>query len=115
MTLLSLKLYSQTTHHNKVPHDWFVDLSILSLFENGVCPSKMGGLHGQAPIGAAIAKQKKVWFFVVLFCFVCLRVEKHLFGDVFQRGALSKYPCFLQFFTFSSQNFFPKTLVFAVF
>jgi len=42
-----------------VPHDWFVDLSILfSLFDNGGCPSKMGGLHGQAPIGAAIAKQK---------------------------------------------------------
>lgn len=62
MTLLSLKLYSQTTHHNKVPHDWFVDLSILfSLFENGVCPSKMGGLRGQAPIGAAIAKQKATW------------------------------------------------------
>ena len=72
MTLLSLKLYSQTTHHNKVPHDWFVDLSILfSLFENGVCPSKMGGLHGQAPIGAAIAKQK-------LFLSFCIFSTDHV-------------------------------------
>ena len=53
-------------HHNKVARDlvfifdlFDLDLRIFSSLDGpGVFPSNMGGVHDQAPIGAAIAKSK---------------------------------------------------------
>ena len=63
-------------HHNKVARDlvfifdlFDLDLRIFSSLDGpGVFPSNMGGVHDQAPIGAAIAKSKSLnsWPFSIV-------------------------------------------------